>query len=177
MAREPQLKPLIDQLYGSATEAFGTIENQVGVSLPELLALPRGELTLALVDREEGPPDPIMLLGESNIKPSTGTIQAIDSMDESRIDVLTEDDETGVVRLRLVDTRTSIRLLDVLLPGQDLETQVAAIREELRDASATLEVPADQLRLIGLVPISSGEPGEFCVHVTRYGVLDGDDVG
>lgn len=77
------------------------------------------------------------------------------------IDVLKEDDKTNVVRLRLVDTRTSIRLLDVLLPGQDLETQVATIRDELRDASATLEVPADQLRLIGLVPISSGEPGEF----------------
>ncbi|MBL7042464.1 MAG: hypothetical protein ISR77_27750 [Pirellulaceae bacterium] len=77
------------------------------------------------------------------------------------IDVRKEDDKTRVVRLRLVDTRTSIRLLDVLLPGEDLETQVGAIREELRDASATLDVPADQLRLIGLAPISSGEPGEF----------------
>jgi hypothetical protein len=77
------------------------------------------------------------------------------------IDVPSENNKAKAVRLRLVDTRTSIRLLDVLLPAGDLEAEVAAMRDELKSASATLAVPPDKLRLIGLVPIASGEPGEF----------------
>jgi Curli production assembly/transport component CsgG len=87
------------------------------------------------------------------------------------IDVPTKDNRAKSIRLRLVDVRTSIRLLDVLLPRSGLEEEVTAIRNELRRASATLRVPPEKLRLFGIMPIKSEEPGEllkpFCRALTK----------
>ena len=40
MGTDEQIRPLITQLYGSAADAFVTIENQTGSSLDEILSLP-----------------------------------------------------------------------------------------------------------------------------------------
>jgi hypothetical protein len=62
IAREQQFRPLLAQLYDSATEAFEPAEGSIGLSLPELLSLPQGELTLAVVEPEEGLPAMVMLM-------------------------------------------------------------------------------------------------------------------
>ena len=62
IAREQQFKPLLAQLYDSATEAFEPVAGRLGLNLPELLSLPQGELTLAVVEPEEGPPAVVLLL-------------------------------------------------------------------------------------------------------------------
>jgi hypothetical protein len=56
IAREQQFRPLLDRVYGFANEAYESADQPVGLSLPEILSLPQGELTLAVVEPEEGRP-------------------------------------------------------------------------------------------------------------------------
>jgi len=74
--QDEKIKPLVDQLYGSAVEAFGQVEEEVGVSLPELLNIPQGEVALALVAPEEGEPALVVLIdvGE-NVEPVNKLVQ------------------------------------------------------------------------------------------------------
>ena len=54
--RDPQVQPFVEHLYASVTEAFSGIADELGMSLSELSAIPQGEICLALVPGEEGPP-------------------------------------------------------------------------------------------------------------------------
>ena len=56
MAQDEQMSPLISQLYGSAAEAFGEVEDEVGLPLDDLLDLFQGEMVVALVDAGAGEP-------------------------------------------------------------------------------------------------------------------------
>ncbi len=60
IAADQQVQPFVGDLYRSAAEAFQVIEDRVGVPLHELLAIPQGELCLALVAAEEGTPQPVV---------------------------------------------------------------------------------------------------------------------
>jgi len=62
MLRDPQLKPLVDQLYGSLLEATDQLKDRIGLSLSELLAIPQGEITVALVAVEEREPAILALI-------------------------------------------------------------------------------------------------------------------
>jgi hypothetical protein len=62
MSQDPQLQPLLKQLYGSAADFIGGFKEHLGLSLPELLSIPQGEITVALVAPEEGPPVGVLLL-------------------------------------------------------------------------------------------------------------------
>jgi hypothetical protein len=62
MSEDPKLKPLIKDLYGSVTDAVANLKDQIGLSLPELLAIPQGEMTVALVAPESSPPALVVLL-------------------------------------------------------------------------------------------------------------------
>jgi len=66
MSQDPQLKPLVGHLYGSLTQAVGEVQEQIGLSLPELLALPQGEIALAVVAPAEAPPAFVALLDTGN---------------------------------------------------------------------------------------------------------------
>lgn len=54
IGRDEQIRPLVGQLYGSANEAFLEVQDQVGLSLDELLSLPQGEMFFAAVAPERG---------------------------------------------------------------------------------------------------------------------------
>ncbi len=56
LAQDKKIAPIIGQLYGSAAEAFKPIEEQIGLSLDELLRIPQGEVCVALVAPDEGIP-------------------------------------------------------------------------------------------------------------------------
>ena len=62
MTQDPQLKPLLDQLFAVALESAGELEEQLGLSITDILSIPQGELTLALVATEEGPPAIVVLI-------------------------------------------------------------------------------------------------------------------
>jgi len=66
MSQDPQLKGLVEQLHGSLAEAVTSVQDRIGLSLPELLALPQGEVTLAVVAPEEEPPAVVMLVDVGN---------------------------------------------------------------------------------------------------------------
>jgi len=62
MSQDPQMRPLVDQLYGSLAEMVAEVQDRIGLTLPELLALPQGEVTVALVAPKEGPLALVVLL-------------------------------------------------------------------------------------------------------------------
>jgi hypothetical protein len=62
MGQDPQLKPLVDHFYGAAARAVDSVQERIGLSLDEFLAIPQGELTFAVVTPEEQPPEMVVLL-------------------------------------------------------------------------------------------------------------------
>lgn len=56
MLDDEQVRPVVSSLYGVAAEMFGQVQDQVGMSLDELLAVPQGEVCLALIVAEDGSP-------------------------------------------------------------------------------------------------------------------------
>jgi len=62
ISQDPQLKPLVNQLYGSLAEAVANVQDRIGLSLPELLAIPQGELCIAVVAPDEEEPQLVALL-------------------------------------------------------------------------------------------------------------------
>ncbi len=62
LGRDEKIKPLVTQLYGSAAQAFTQIQDQLGVSLDEILAIPQGEICVAVVGREAGEPAVILVM-------------------------------------------------------------------------------------------------------------------
>lgn len=68
--RDPQMKPLFDDLYGSATDAFAPAAGRLDLSLDQLLKVPQGELCLALVapDGEGRPAFVLLLQADDNIQ-------------------------------------------------------------------------------------------------------------
>jgi hypothetical protein len=49
ITQDPQMKPFIETLYGSFGELIESAKDKIGLSLTEIVALPQGEITLALV--------------------------------------------------------------------------------------------------------------------------------
>ncbi len=62
MLKDPQLKPLVDDLYSSLVALIPQVEESVGLTLDQMLRLPQGEVTLAVVPPEEGPPALVVMV-------------------------------------------------------------------------------------------------------------------
>ena len=62
MTQDPEMKPVVDQLYGSMTELVATLQDRIGLSLPEIVAIPQGEVTFAVVAVKDAPPAMVLLL-------------------------------------------------------------------------------------------------------------------
>jgi hypothetical protein len=62
MSHDPQVSPLAQQFSGSLAEVIAGFREQIGLSLADLLAVPQGELTLAVIAPDEGPPQGVILL-------------------------------------------------------------------------------------------------------------------
>lgn len=62
MSRDPQVQPLVADLYGTLVDLVAKFRDRIELGLPDLLSLPQGELTLALVAQEQRPPALVVLL-------------------------------------------------------------------------------------------------------------------
>lgn len=62
MMKDPQLQPLVDELYGSAAEAFKSLDDKLQMTLDEIVAIPQGEISLALTGFDGGAPSLIGLV-------------------------------------------------------------------------------------------------------------------
>lgn len=56
MIRDDQVQPFFNSLYESAAEAFSGAADELGISFDDLLKIPQGNVCLAVVPREQGPP-------------------------------------------------------------------------------------------------------------------------
>ncbi len=56
ISQEEKIRPLITDLYGSAAKGFAQVEEEVGASLDEILAIPQGEMVFAVVAPRTGRP-------------------------------------------------------------------------------------------------------------------------
>jgi hypothetical protein len=60
---DPNIKPLIEHLYGSARDAYAEdAEKEIGLSLEELQRIPQGEFAIGMIARPAGPPTFAVLL-------------------------------------------------------------------------------------------------------------------
>jgi hypothetical protein len=50
ITQDPQMKPVIEALYGSMGELVESAKHSIGLSLADIVALPRGEITFAIVE-------------------------------------------------------------------------------------------------------------------------------
>ena len=73
MMADEQVKPLVTELYGAAASAFKEAEDELGVSLSELLSIPDGEVCIAVIAPDEGRPvvNVIFDIGEDNLPAMT----------------------------------------------------------------------------------------------------------
>jgi hypothetical protein len=62
MCEDPQMKPLVGDLYDSLVKLGSRLEEQIGLSVPQLLAIPQGEFTVAIVATEEEGPAGVLML-------------------------------------------------------------------------------------------------------------------
>jgi hypothetical protein len=74
MAQDPQFKPTLDQSFAALEKAFEPVKQQLGLSLAELLTLPRGEWGVAVVDVNGAQPAFLLLLETPEGDPSTATL-------------------------------------------------------------------------------------------------------
>ena len=70
IAQDPQVAPLIRQLYGSGLDALAKVEEQLGTKIPDALSIFQGEIAFALIPQEEGPPAFVVLLDVGNQLPA-----------------------------------------------------------------------------------------------------------
>ena len=55
MFSDPELKPIVDELYGSAVKLTAQMQEVIGVNLEELLAIPNGEMAFGFYFNEKKP--------------------------------------------------------------------------------------------------------------------------
>lgn len=70
IGNDEQVKPLVGQLYSSIGEAFAAIEEEVGLSLDKILALPQGEICLAVTAPPAGLPAFMLIVEVGDQVPS-----------------------------------------------------------------------------------------------------------
>jgi len=68
MLSDPQMKPLVDKLYGQAVAEVDQFKEQLGLSLDELLAIPQGEIALAVVPVPDQVPAIVLVVDTAHNK-------------------------------------------------------------------------------------------------------------
>jgi hypothetical protein len=74
IGQDPQISPLVKQFYDSAVEAAAGMREHVGLTLPELLAIPQGEVTFAIVAPDDKPLGAVLLVDAGNKLASARTL-------------------------------------------------------------------------------------------------------
>lgn len=135
MLRDPQVKPLAEDLYGSAIEALAKVEEELGMPLEALLDIPQGELTIALVKvKEERPALMVIMDTGSENKPvdqllEVGLARATDAGIEPR------EEKVGDTKVTVLD-----------LPGDDAGQALYCRRDDTFVATSSAAAMRDLLR-------------------------------
>jgi hypothetical protein len=103
MSQDPQMKPLVGRLYGSLVEAVAEVQEHIGLSLPELLALPQGEAALAVIAPEEAPLAFVLLLDVGNQLPNANKVLERLGVELERTGATTSQQTVGGTKLVIYD--------------------------------------------------------------------------
>lgn len=80
IGQDEQVRPLVGQLYSSVAEAFAQVEDEVGLPLDQILALPQGEVCLAVTAPPSGPPAVVLFFEAGEQLPAVQKL--LDRVDE-----------------------------------------------------------------------------------------------
>lgn len=84
MLQEDSFQSLTQHLFKEAETAFATASEQIGLSLPEILEIPRGEIAIALTAPPNGLPAPVLMI---DIKGHESKVLKLTDALEKRIDL------------------------------------------------------------------------------------------
>ncbi len=79
LLRDEQVRPLYEHMYSSLTPVFEQIEQQVGMTVEELLAIPEGELAIAFVSLPDAPLALVVLLDTGQRQKMDGLLERGDA--------------------------------------------------------------------------------------------------
>ena len=91
--QDPLLKPFLDEVAEKKEELSKDVEKEIGVSIDDLLDLPQGELTFALIEKPERTLSAILLLEYGENKETIDTLlkKMDEALEKSEADHLTEE--------------------------------------------------------------------------------------
>ena len=92
MSQDPQLKPLLKEVYASMAQLVDTLKDRIGLSLSEILAIPQGQITVALVTPDEADPALVVMLdtGDQLSRAQTLLERATDAASQAGIEKIHE---------------------------------------------------------------------------------------
>ncbi len=105
LGNDAQIRPLVTQLYGSAAQAFAAIQDEIGVSLSEIMNLPQGEMCIAVVGRERGEPALIALMDVGQNLPAARKILGAAEKAAQRDGKTRRTEDVGDVQLTILDDK------------------------------------------------------------------------
>lgn len=103
MLDDEQVRPLASSLYGVMAETFGQVQDQVGMSLDELLAVPQGEICVALVEMPDNSPALVALLEVGDRIASAQKLLDRAAEELGKRDVPSSTEVVGDVKLTIYD--------------------------------------------------------------------------
>ncbi len=108
LGRDEKIRPLVTQLYGSAAQAFTQVQEQIGLSLDEILAIPQGEICVALVGNEAGEPAVVVLLDAGDKLPTLRRLLEVAIQQALREGRTKRTEELDGVTLTILDDRATL---------------------------------------------------------------------
>jgi len=153
MSQDPQLKPLVDEMYGVLLQTAAAAEQSLGVSLSDILDIPQGELTLALLNPSVGEPALVILL-DTNDSPAVQKL--LDrGLEQAR--------QSGVNPRQQTVEDVSLTVFDI--PGNQTR-QAAYFQKE-----GTLAIGTNLEELKKLIGRWNGAEGETLADNKQYGAV------
>ncbi|NQT41543.1 MAG: hypothetical protein HQ581_28900 [Planctomycetes bacterium] len=76
MSEDPEMKPFVKAMYGVLADLVDTVQEQIALSLPEILDLFQGELTVAVVSPKTGNPAVVVFVDAGEQMPNMKKILA-----------------------------------------------------------------------------------------------------
>jgi hypothetical protein len=110
LLEDPSLQPVVAEVLRGIDDRTAPLRDSVGLTTDDLLTLPQGELTFALVPREEGQPAPVVLI-------DTG-----DHVDKARLlvrAIVQRMEEAGNVRSQREVSETAITVFESVGRSQE----------------------------------------------------------
>ena len=119
MTQDDQVKPLLTALYGSWLDSAAEFEEQIGLTLPELLAIPQGEVTVALVAPEDAAPTPVFMLDVGDQRSNARKLLDL---------AITLLDNSGASKVEQTVAGTKLLMYDGL--GDDKKTRLILVEKD-----------------------------------------------